>query len=127
MQSCSLVESNCSSLLSIGIGFIQSIDGVIEKVIKNSENFVTKTKTEVKPKRKYSENEEDEDDGLEEDENGNLVRSEENINLDDEYDDTFGEMPEEYLNTLASVNDMDKEPELQTELKKEEPEDEWGF
>ena len=69
----------------------------------------------------------DEDDDLEEDENGNLVRSEENINLDDEYDDTFGEMPEEYLDMLASVNGLDKEPELQVETKQEEPEDEWGF
>jgi len=106
---------------------IQSIEGVIEKVIKNSENFVTETKTQVKPKRKYSENEEDEDDGLDEDENGNIIRNDEELLLDDEFDDTFGEIPEEYLNMLASVNGMDKEPELQTELKKEEPEDEWGF
>jgi len=106
---------------------IQSFDGVIEKVIKNSENFVIETKTEVKPKRKYSENEEDEDDNLDEDENGNIVRNDEDLLLDDEYDDTFGEMPEEYLDMLVSVNDMDKEPELQVEVKKEEPEDEWGF
>jgi hypothetical protein len=102
---------------------IQSIDGIIEKVINKAKTIVIEEPVEVKKKRTYSEGEEDDDD-IEEDENGNIVRNDENLNLDDEYDDTFGEMPDDYVSELASVNGMDKEAELQ---EKEEPEDEWGF
>jgi len=99
---------------------IETIDNVTERLIKKAESIIIEKPTEVKKKRVYSESEEDED-VFEEDENGNLVRSEENINLDDEYDDTFGEMPDDYISELATLNNIDKEP------KKEEPEDEWGF
>ncbi len=103
---------------------IQSIDGIVEKVIEKNRNVFIENPTEVKKKKVYSESDDEDDDTIEEDENGNIIRNEEELLLDDEYDDTFGEAPEEYLEQLASVNGMDKEPELQ---EKEEPEDEWGF
>jgi DNA polymerase elongation subunit (family B) len=107
---------------------IESIDIITEKVMKKAETIVIEEEIVVKKKRTYSEGDEDEDE-LEEDENGNVVRNDEELQLDDEYDDTFGEMPDDYISELASVNGMDKEPELQqkVETKKEEPEDEWGF
>ena len=55
-------------------------DAEAEKLIKKAESIIIVKPTEVKKKRVYSESEEDED-VIEEDENGNLVRSEENINL----------------------------------------------
>ena len=104
------------------------LNTLTEKVINKAKTIVIEKQVEVKKKRIYSEGEEDEDE-LEEDENGNLVRNDEELQLDDEFDDTFGEMPDDYVSELASINGMDKEPELQqkVEPKKEEPEDEWGF
>ena len=102
---------------------IEAIDIITEKVIKKAESIVIEKAVEIKKKRTYSESEE-EDDDIEEDENGNIVRNDENLNLDDEYDDTFGEMPDDYVSELPSVNVVHKEPELQ---QKEEPKDEWGF
>jgi DNA-binding Lrp family transcriptional regulator len=104
---------------------IEAIDIITEKVIKKAESIIIEKAVEIKKKRTYSESEDDEDDDIEEDENGNLIRNDENLNLDDEYDDTFGEMPDDYVSELPSVNVIDKEPVLET--KKEEPEDEWGF
>jgi hypothetical protein len=100
------------------------IEIITEKVIKKVSEIVEDVKIVEKPKRKYSEGEDDEEDDIEEDEDGNIIRNDEELQLDDEFDDTFAEAPEEYLEQLASVNGMDKEAELQ---KKEEPEDEWGF
>ena len=37
------------------------------------------------------------EDELEEDEDGNLIRTDEEIILDDEFDDTFGEVPDGYV------------------------------
>jgi DNA polymerase elongation subunit (family B) len=74
----------------------QPIDGIIEKVVKKAEKIVIEGKVVVKKKRIYSEGEED-DDEIEEDENGNLIRNDEELQLDDEYDDTFGEIPDDYV------------------------------
>ena len=77
-------------------------------------------------------------------EDGNIIRADEGLKLDDEFDDTFGEVPEGYVvddtpsyvdaDELVSINGMEKEAELQqpeppkpVEVKKEELEDEWGF
>jgi DNA polymerase elongation subunit (family B) len=125
---------------------IETIDNVTEKLIKKAESIIIVKPTEVKKKRVYSESEEDED-VIEEDENGNLVRSEENINLDDEYDDTFGEMPDDYESrspeetdeywknqratmneAIESINTYNKNvKKIEEEEKKDKPEDEWGF
>lgn len=102
---------------------------VAENVSKKEVELIKDLKTAEKPKRKYSENEDDEDDELEDDEDGNVIRNDEDLLLDDEFDDTFGEMPDDYIQQLANINGMDKESELQekVEVKEEEPEDEWGF
>lgn len=102
----------------------EELKTLVSTIIEKSENFVVDKPETVKPKRKYSESEDDEEDELEEDEDGNIIRNDEELQLDDEFDDTFGELPEELIDEVAIVNGMDKEPELQ---KKEEPEDEWGF
>ncbi len=96
-------------------------DEIIKVLVENPKNFIIDEPKVIKPKRKYSEEDEDE---LEEDEDGNIIRNDEELLLDDEFDDTFGELPEELIDEVAIVNGMDKEPELQ---KKEEQEDEWGF
>lgn len=112
------------------------IKDIAEKFNEKAKEVLVEVK-EVKKKRVYSENEED-DDELEEDEDGNVIRTDEDLLLDDEYDDTYGEMPDGYVisepekvvvDEIASINGMDKEQELQqvVEIKKEEPEDEWGF
>jgi len=92
---------------------------VIAKLIESATKVVIpEVKEEVK-KKVYAEGGDDDDDGeveTEEDDAGDTVRSDEKIQLDDEVDDTFGDMPEGYV-----VNDK-KEPE--PEVKKE---DEWPF
>ena len=56
---------------------------------------------------------EDDELEMEEDEDGNLTRSDEVLLLDDEHDDTFGEIPDGYYDGDGKLE--------------EEPEDEWGF
>ena len=111
---------------------LEPIDISVDK-LKEAADKVVIVKDEPKKKKVLSENDENEEDEFEEDEDGNLTRTDEILNLDDEFDDTFGDMPEGYvvdeyqsyksLDETAIVNGMDKEPELQ----KEESEDEWGF
>jgi len=120
------------------------MDAVIEKAKELAAQVLVEEPVEPKKKRVMSEGEED-DDEVDEDEDGNIIRSDENLKLDDEFDDTYGEIPEGYIiddspayvdaDELAIVNGMDKEAELQkpeppkpvVEIKKEEPKDEWGF
>ena len=90
----------------------------IDKLKEAAEKVVI-TNTVVKKKKVLSESEEDEEDEFEEDEDGNLTRTDEILQLDDEYDDTFGDMPEGYI---ISTNNITIEEE-----KEEEEEDEWGF
>lgn len=101
-----------------------NVDILIEKpkseiVVKLIKEIASQTELpkEEKKKKVYSENNEDDDEfEMEEDENGNLTRSEEKINLDDEFDDTFGEKPDDYV-----FEEKKEEP------KEEEEEDEWPF
>lgn len=67
---------------------------VVQNLSKNISNIEEKVE---KKKRTYSEGGDDEDDELEEDENGELIRDNENIQLDDEIDDTFPEIPDGYV------------------------------
>jgi len=115
---------------------------ILNKVKENSSNVVIEQTVEVIKKRVMIE---DEDDEIEEDEDGNLVRNDEDLKLDDEFDDTYGEVPEGYVvddtlyyvdnQELASINEIDDKSELQqlqppipvVEVKKEKLEDDWGF
>ena len=106
-----------------------NVKDIAEKFNEKAKELLVETK-EVKKKRTYSENEE-EDEDLEEDEDGNLIRVDEDLLLDDEYDDTFGDMPEGYVISEARSPEetkeyWEKEAEVQKEEKPEEP-DEWGF
>ena len=100
-----------------------NVDILIEKpkseiVVKLIKEIASQTELpkEEKKKKVYSENNEDDDEfEMEEDENGNLTRSEEKINLDDEFDDTFGEKPDDYV-----FEEKKEEPKI-------EEEDEWPF
>lgn len=58
-------------------------------------------KEEPKKKKKLSEGDDDEEE-MEEDEDGNAVRSDEVLQLDDEFDDTSGEKPEGYDSTTST-------------------------
>jgi DNA polymerase elongation subunit (family B) len=77
---------------------IEVVQNLAKNIIKIEEEKVEKKK------RTFSEGGDEEDEELEEDENGDLIRTEENINLDDEIDDTFPEVPEDYV-----VNETIKE------------------
>lgn len=82
------------------------------------EMIVDKLKTIEKPtlveeapkKAKTSSEDDDEDEEIEEDEEGNLIRDDEVLKLDDEIDDTYGEKPDDYVFNKA-----------------EPKEDEWPF
>ena len=100
------------------IELLETVDIAYDKLKEAAENVVI-TNTVVKKKKVLSEGEEDEEDEFEEDEDGNLTRTDEILQLDDEFDDTFGDMPEGYVvNEIDSINEIDEETE---EL------DEWGF
>ena len=86
------------------------------KSLKEAAEKVIVVNDEPKKKKVVSEDSEDDELEFEEDEDGNLTRVDETIQLDDEFDDTFGDMPEGY------VVDEYNEPEILIE-----EEDEWGF
>jgi hypothetical protein len=100
------------------IEFNPNTNEVIKSLKEAAEKVIIKV-DEPKKKKVLSDSEDDEDE-FEEDENGILTRSDEILQLDDEFDDTFGDMPEGY------VVDEYNEAEVK-EIKIEEPEDEWGF
>ena len=82
---------------------------VVVEMLKEKASQIELPKEEKK-KKVYSEGDEDDELEMEEDEDGTLTRSEEILNLDDEFDDTFGEKPDGY-----------------TFEEKKEEEDEWPF
>jgi len=92
------------------------IKDIAEKFNEKAKEILVEVK-EVKKKRVYSENEEEYDELEEEDEDGNIIRTEENLLLDDEYDDTYGEMPDGYVIS---------EP-VKTIVEEAKPEEDWGF
>ncbi len=69
---------------------------VIAELVKDKANKILIIE---EPKKKKKQNESDEDDEVEEEEDseGDIVRTDEKIQLDDEFDDTRGEMPEGYV------------------------------
>jgi DNA polymerase elongation subunit (family B) len=106
---------------------------LLGKLKQKAESIVIEKPVVEKKKKTYSENEEDEEEIIE-DENGNILRLDEELLLDDEFDDTFSEVPDGYVidesekinsDELVLVNEMDKEAELQIAV--EEKEDDWGF
>jgi len=96
------------------------IDSVIKRVKVKSKTATKKSiamlnAEKAEPKKKASEDEDDEEVVFILDANGQLVRKDEILQLDDEFDDTFGDMPEGYVVYEAPITP--KEPEK----------DEWGF
>jgi DNA polymerase elongation subunit (family B) len=80
----------------------------IDKFKEAAEKVVIKNDV-IKKKKILTEGDEDEDDEFEEDEDGNLTRTDEILQLDDEFDDTFGDMPEGYvIDETAIVNGVEK-------------------
>ncbi len=117
----------------------KDVDMLTEKLKEKASAIISEQPVVVKKKRVYSESDEDEDD-LEEDEDGNLIRTDEEIQLDDEFDDTFGEVPDGYVVDESPIffevekieeekpNHINTVIEKVEEIRKrEEPEDEWGF
>ena len=105
----------------------RDLNGLITKLKEKADSVISTINNDVndiKKKKKLSETIDEDEDDIEEDEDGNIIRTNEEIQLDDEFDDTFAEMPDDYVSELPSINLMDEKAELQ---EKEEPEDEWGF
>ena len=107
---------------------------LLGKLKQKADTVIIEKPIVEKKKRVYSENEEDVDDETEEDENGNIVRADEELILDDEFDDTFIEIPDEYLISETENISVEgiflNEEEYEESVihnKKEEPEDNWGF
>jgi DNA polymerase elongation subunit (family B) len=69
---------------------------------------IPKIEESFKKKRVMSESDEDDEDELEEDENGNPIRKDEDLKLDDEIDDTYAQKPDDYV-TLEEENKEPKE------------------
>lgn len=123
---------------SIEINY-EVIDELAEKIKVKAAQVVIKTEDEPKKKRVFSEGEEDDELEYEEDEDGNLTRTDETIQLDDEFDDTVGEIPDGYV--VSENNDSNKYiPEERTNIvafipkqnkeevtREKELDDEWGF
>ena len=98
---------------SISVEVRENIDK--EDLIENTKKtYKIDIRQEEKKKTKLSEDVEEDGEVEEEDENGDVVRVDDKLILDDEIDDTIVEIPEDY------------QPQI-IEVKKEEPEDEWGF
>jgi len=104
---------------------------LLGKLKEKAGSIVIEQPVVEKKKRVYSETDDDSDEDLEEDEEGNIIRPDEDLLLDDEFDDTFSEVPEGYIVTetteIVSINDAVEETESQEEIKKDDPKDEWGF
>ena len=117
----------------------------LDKLKEAAEN-ATKEVVEEEPKKKRvlsdGEDDDDEDLEMEEDEDGNLTRSDEVIQLDDEFDDTYAEMPEGYvMSDIKAFEDEERlicekgecngcqfcDGEGQKIRPEEKPKDEWGF
>jgi DNA polymerase elongation subunit (family B) len=99
------------------IELLENTDISIDKLKEAAEKVIV---VSDEPKKKKIVSEDSEDDELEfkKDGDGNLTRTDETIILDDEFDDTFGDMPEDYI--------VDEYNSLVEEEEEEEP-DEWGF
>lgn len=101
----------------------EAITGVttnLGEITKANELVITEN---INKKKDISENEEEDDendDSTEEGENGELIRSDEILKLDDEVDDTEGEMPEGY-------NDLKNNLVIPPNILGTDPKDEWGF
>jgi len=80
--------------------FVEVLDKPKEEIIillTEQAKEVELPKEEVK-KKKFSETSDDDDElEIEEDEDGNITRNDEILNLDDEFDDTYGERPDGYV------------------------------
>jgi hypothetical protein len=109
----------------------RDLNGLIDKLKEKADVVISTINNDtasVKKKNKLSETlDDDDDDDIEEDEDGNIIRNNEEIQLDDEFDDTFSEIPDDYVAQLVSINGMDKEEEILQQIEKEDVEDEWGF
>ena len=109
------ISGETQNIIVEEIEFNVNTDEVVES-LKQAAKKVIILVDKPKKKRVLSNNEDDEENEFEEDEDGNLTRVDENLHLDDEFDDTFGDMPEGY------IVDEYNEPEITIE-----EEDEWGF
>lgn len=110
------------STVSVSFSEIYSdkkIDSIMERAKENSLNTIL-NQQQIDTNKKISLSEDEEQDNeLKVDENGNLIRTDENIILDDGFDDTFGDVPDDY--TIEKIKEEETKPIIV------EIEDEWGF
>jgi len=100
------------------IELLENTDISIDKLKEAAEKVIV-VSDEPKKKKVVSEDSEDDELEFKKDGDGNLTRTDETIILDDEFDDTFGDMPEDYI--------VDEYNSLVEEVQEEEEPDEWGF
>ena len=99
---------------------------VIGTLLKEKAGEVILTKEEKeKKKRKLSESEDEDESEVseEEDDNGDIVRTDDIIQLDDDFDDTYAELPEDYEESDGEIIMM----EIEQESILKEEQDDWGF
>lgn len=93
-------------------------------------------KNVIKTKITSEDNDGDDDEDIfTQDENGNIIRKDETLFLDDEFDDTFGEIPDDYIvdenNSLGEIGQNGPDDstlnEVRLDIKIDEPIDDWGF
>ena len=78
-------------------GLVEDAEQLVES-FKEQAKLIIPNQEPVKKKKVYLESEDDDDElEMEEDEDGNLTRVDELIILDDEFDDTFGDKPDDYV------------------------------
>lgn len=90
------------------------IGEVIEKVKTKAKTVKIEKPVDVKVSKPSEDGEDGEENVFAYDKDGNLIRTDEIIQLDDEVDDTVGDMPDGYV-----INDKPYVEEV--------PEDDWGF
>ena len=98
----------------------------IGTLLKEKAGEVVLTKEEKeKKKRKLSESEDEDESEVseEEDDNGDIVRTDDIIQLDDDFDDTYAELPEDYEESDGEIIMM----EIEQESILKEEQDDWGF
>lgn len=74
------------------------VEEIIEK-IKETPNTQSAIEEDVKIKKNHEDDDEYNEESIE-DNNDKLIRSEETLKLDDEFDDTFGEKPDDYTSPI---------------------------
>ena len=110
LAECKILTGNTITNVFEEVEKTETTEKIAEK-LKEKADQTTIVKEETKKKKQSSEGDDDEDEELEEDEDGNVSRSDEELQLDDEVDDTYGEKPDGYTPNIKIEEKLEKEDE----------------